>query len=168
MKKRKILSLLFLIIILSCTKEETTSIILPFVIEFETTEDHNTGKVIYRSGASGSKVLGQFSCMAYDPWSAVSNGYIRFPDLHFPEGKNELIIELRYSKNSDPISWLYIKIDDIIIDSLLPANQFSWNSFRTDTMNIGMLSGIHTLEFFTPESQTYGTADLDKFTIKHK
>jgi len=165
-KLQQIVVVLLLLIAIACKKEEPATITLPYTRECETADAKNTGQVIYRSAASGSKVMGQFSCQNAEPWSAIPNGYVRFTELNFPKTDEELMIELRYSKYSAAKSWIYLKIDGVVRDSIMPLNLGSWNIFSQDTFNIGHLVGHHSLEFFVSESQTYGTADLDMFTIK--
>lgn len=138
-----------------------------FTRECEYPDEYTVGDMIWRGGAYGSKVHGQFGCDGRY-WSA-KEGYVKYntTELHSAE---RIYLVLRYSKNSPSRTSIEIFLDEETDPraTIFPENQGSWNKFvETDPIDLARITeGTHTITFST-EGQSYGVADLDKFTLSY-
>jgi hypothetical protein len=134
--------------------------------ECEFSSRSSVGLVIDREAASNHKVHGQFGCDS-KKYKAKS-GFVEYSDIRIPKTEN-LFLELKYSKNSEPSGKISIFLDNDKRNVILPKNQGDWNKFYTESsIDLGSVKeGLHSLTFKT-EGQDYGVADLDMFRLYKK
>ncbi|MCK4398128.1 MAG: hypothetical protein KAV25_03980 [Methanophagales archaeon] len=138
-----------------------------FTRECEYPDEYTVGGMIWRGGAYGSKVHGQFGCG--NGYSSAKDGYVKYNTTELYSAEH-LYLVLRYSKHSPSTTPIKIFLDEEANprSSVIPENQGSWNKFaETDPIDLGKITeGTHTIKFST-EGQPYGVADLDKFTLAY-
>ena len=131
--------------------------------EAEIVSSATTGRVIPRSNASASQVLGQFGCTQY--WSPQS-GFAEYTVENVPASEH-LYLQVRYSKNTVSTKSIDIFLDGLEVARFTPASTGDWNSFAlSDEVDLGAVdSGSHTIRLYT-EGQLWCVADLDTFILK--
>jgi hypothetical protein len=144
----------------------TTTVSWLAAIEAENPDEYTTGNpTVWRSEASGLKVLGQFGCKTYHPYEAVS-GYSTYIIQGIP-ATDHLFIILIYSKNSSSTTAIELYMDKETVPRIkfTPINQGNWNSFTKARYDLGSVAnGEHFLRILT-SGQQYGVADLDKIFL---
>jgi hypothetical protein len=141
---------------------------LPIVRECEYPDEASIGEPISRSGASGSKVHGQFGITTGTAWSARP-GYVQY-NISTPQS-DLVYLTLRYSKYSPSSASIRIYIDGEANPraAFQPIDQGSWDRFVwSEPITLGSVgTGPHTLRFVT-DGQQYGVADLDAFVLSSR
>ncbi len=156
------------------SQEQSTSYTIPItssdkfllIRECEDVDAYTVGDpTTTRPGASKQKVLGQFGCYGYAPYSPKP-GYAKY-NVKIPEA-GIWNISIRYSCNNFPSVPIEIYVDDEQKPraKFYTENTYDWNSFKeTGIINLGLITdGSHSITFKTGGAM-YGVADLDYFVL---